>query len=161
VRVRQKIQTVPRKIELTDIPQHTRVVAGILHNAKRQVLITDRAQADSMQDLWEFPGGKIEHGESARAALTRELKEELGISQLEFEHFQNIEHDYLNFRVSIDFFVVSCWHGTPAGSEGQQLRWVDQDELVAEILLPADAPVLNALWERLASTQIGSAAVDI
>ena len=102
-----------------------------------------------MQDLWEFPGGKVEHDESAHAALRRELAEELGIDELEFEHFRRIEHDYSNLRVSIDFYVVSAWQGTPSGLEGQQLRWVDMNEIDASLLLPADAPIVHALWERL------------
>lgn len=102
-----------------------------------------------MQELWEFPGGKVENGESADAALCRELAEELGIGGLEFEHFRKIEHDYADLRVSIDFYVVSAWRGTPSGLEGQQLRWVDKDGFDAGLLLPADVPIIDALWERL------------
>jgi 8-oxo-dGTP diphosphatase len=139
----------PRQTELIGSRQRTRVVAGILRNANHQVLITDRSRAESMRDLWEFPGGKVEHDESAHAALHRELAEELGIDELEFEHFRSIEHDYPNLRVSIDFYIVSAWQGTPSGIEGQQLRWVDMNEFDASLLLPADAPIVHALWERL------------
>ena len=137
----------PRQIELTGHTRRTRVVAGILRNADRQVLITDRSQARSMQDCWEFPGGKVECGESTSAALDRELTEELGIDRLEYEHFRTIEHDYPDLFVTIDFFIVSAWHGTPSGIEGQLLRWVDQDKLDAGLLLPADAPIIAALRE--------------
>jgi 8-oxo-dGTP diphosphatase len=98
-----------------------------------------------MRHLWEFPGGKVEHGESASMALNRELEEELGISGLEAEHFQRIEHDYPDLKVSIDFFIVSSWRGAPTGIEGQRLRWVDAYELEPGLLLPADAPVVTAL----------------
>jgi 8-oxo-dGTP diphosphatase len=101
-----------------------------------------------MQDLWEFPGGKVENDESAHAALRRELAEELGIEELEFEHFRKVDHDYPNLRVSIDFYVVSAWQGTPAGLEGQQLRWVDMNAFDASLLLPADAPIVFALREN-------------
>ena len=100
-----------------------------------------------MQDLWEFPGGKVEQGESVEMALGRELAEELGIGGLETEHFQSLEHDYPDIRVSVDFFIVSAWRGKPAGIEGQQLRWVDVDKLDAGLLLPADVPIIAALKE--------------
>ena len=101
-----------------------------------------------MQHLWEFPGGKVENGESAETALGRELAEELGINELEFAYFQSLDHDYPDIRVSIDFFIVSGWHGTPTGIEGQRLRWVNEDELDTEMLLPADAPIIAALATR-------------
>ena len=98
-----------------------------------------------MQDLWEFPGGKVEGGESIAEALARELSEELGIEVLENAHFSTIEHDYPNMSVSIDFFLVSAWRGQPTGIEGQKLRWVNENELDASMLLPADAPIIAAL----------------
>jgi 8-oxo-dGTP diphosphatase len=122
-----------------------RVVAGILHNANRQILITDRSRAKTMQEFWEFPGGKIEMGESAAAALRRELAEELGINATQFDYFRSIDHDYPEACVSIEFFNVFAWQGTPSGVEGQKLRWVDKNELDARLLLPADAPVVSAL----------------
>jgi len=100
-----------------------------------------------MRDLWEFPGGKVEYDESACAALRRELAEELGIIELESEHFLEAEHDYPEIRVAIEFFIVTAWKGTPTGREGQNLRWVAADELDAGLLLPADAPVVAALRE--------------
>jgi len=101
-----------------------------------------------MQHLWEFPGGKVENGESAQMALARELAEELGISDLEIAHFQTLDHDYPDIRVSIEFFIVTAWQGTPTGIEGQQLRWVNENELDADLLLPADAPIIAALAKR-------------
>lgn len=101
-----------------------------------------------MRDFWEFPGGKVEPGESPHAALCRELAEELGIDELEVEHLRQIEHDYPDLHVCIDFFIVSAWHGTPTGKEGQQLRWIDVAELDEGLLLPADAPIVAALREN-------------
>jgi 8-oxo-dGTP diphosphatase len=102
-----------------------------------------------MRDLWEFPGGKVESGESAAGALQRELSEELGISDIEIDHFRQIEHDYPELQVLIDFFIVSSWQGTPTGIEGQQLHWVDAEHLDTSMLLPADAPVVADLRELL------------
>lgn len=145
MRIGQEIQAMPRQVELVNSLQTTPVVAGILCNSRRQVLITDRSRARTMQHLWEFPGGKVEMGESASTALARELAEELGIETLEFDHLATIDHEYPELRVSIDFFVVSAWTGTPAGLEGQALRWVNADELDARLLLPADKPIIAAL----------------
>jgi len=98
-----------------------------------------------MQEFWEFPGGKLGGGETAEDALCRELAEELGIAIQAFDHFCSLEHDYPEIRVAIDFFLVRQWQGTPSGIEGQSLQWLKPSELAAELLLPADAPILGAL----------------
>ena len=98
-----------------------------------------------MQQYWEFPGGKLATGESADEALVRELAEELGIIIRSFDHLCSLEHDYTEMRVAIDFFMVSEWRGIPTGIEGQALRWLKPSEMLPNLLLPADAPVLEAL----------------
>jgi len=113
------------------------------------MLISDRSQAASMQSYWEFPGGKVKRGESAGAALRRELKEEIGVDAIGFEHFRRIDHDYADTLVSIDFYLVTCWQGTPTGLEGQQLRWVEEAAFNTDLLLPADVPVVAALRSRV------------
>lgn len=133
-----------RQAELTTGRRRVSVVAGILDDDGR-ILISDRAQARSMQEHWEFPGGKVQPGESAGAALCRELNEELGIKVLKYDHFQTIQHDYPDLSVEIDFFTVSRWQGRPEGVEGQALRWVMRDMLTSERLLPADTPIVDAL----------------
>ena len=100
-----------------------------------------------MQDYWEFPGGKLADGESAEAALSRELREELGIEVLEASYFGHIDHTYPELSVSIDFYRVLRWQGDPRGLEGQALRWVNRETLHEQRLLPADAPVIEALIE--------------
>lgn len=133
----------PRQSELT--PKKIHVAAGILIDADGRLLITDRSRAVSMQQYWEFPGGKLATGESADEALVRELAEELGITIRSFDHLCSLEHDYTEMRVAIDFFMVSEWRGTPTGIEGQALRWLKPSEISPDLLLPADAPVLDAL----------------
>jgi len=135
-----------RQAELTAKAGRVRVVAGILNDNER-ILLSDRAQARSMQDHWEFPGGKVQSGESAGAALCRELKEELGIRVLEYDHFQTIRHDYPDLSVEIEFFTVSRWQGDPEGIEGQSLRWVARSLLTRERILPADSPIVEALCD--------------
>ncbi len=95
-----------------------------------------------MRDFWEFPGGKVEPGESPHAALCRELAEELGIDELEVEHLRQIEHDYPDLHVCIDFFIVSAWHGTPTGKEGAATcagLTVAETAMRSSLLRPADA----------------------
>ena len=98
-----------------------------------------------MQELWEFPGGKLLPGESAEVALRRELTEELGIEIVSCEFFHGIEHEYPAIRVAIDFFLVRTWRGRPTGIEGQALRWLLPSELSPDMLLPADAPIIELL----------------
>ena len=98
-----------------------------------------------MRDRWEFPGGKVVAGETAEAALKRELYEELGIEVLAADRFRSLEHDYPDLRVAIDFFIVSAWRGQPGGCEGQNIKWVCRRRLGEQNLLPADAPVVQAL----------------
>ena len=98
-----------------------------------------------MQDYWEFPGGKVDDGESNEAALCRELTEELDIRVTAVEHFHFLEHRYPDLHVAIDFYIVSGWDGEPTGREGQQLKWVPRQSLSDQRLLPADAPIIELL----------------
>ena len=124
------------------------VAAGILVDAIGRVLIADRSRAADMQAFWEFPGGKLAPGESADDALCRELVEELGIRVNAYEHLLSLEHDYPQYRVALDFHLVTSWTGEPKGMEGQALRWIEPSAMPDGLLLPADAPVLDALIKR-------------
>jgi 8-oxo-dGTP diphosphatase len=135
---------VPRAVELTDRPRIA-VVAGILRDAGGRVLIARRGPGQHGAGFWEFPGGKRAAGETAAAALGRELAEELGISVEAAEPFLALEHDYPDRRVALEFFLVTRFDGEPVAREGQPLRWVPLPELAAAGLLPADEPVVAAL----------------
>lgn len=130
---------------------HFDVAAGILCDERGRVLITERLGAGPFSGLWEFPGGKIELGETAERALSRELAEELGIEVTESSSFMNLRHEYDDRVVSIEFFLVSVWNCDPVGREGQELRWVPSEFLDADELLPADMPIVAALQQRLTS----------
>jgi 8-oxo-dGTP diphosphatase len=136
---------VPRAPELS--ARNIHVAAGILIDADGRLLITDRSQATSMRECWEFPGGKLADGESAVDALRRELGEELGIAITSCDHFHSLEHAYPDSHVAIDFFLVRKWQGTPSGVEGQVLQWLRASEISPDLLLPADAPLLELLQE--------------
>jgi len=122
-----------------------RVAAGILSDADGRVLVTERLGDPAFPGFWEFPGGKIADGELPSAALRRELSEELGIDVDACDLLMSLEHRYPDRHVSIDFFRVASWQGTPQGLEGQAVRWVTTAELVDIDLLPADQPVIEAL----------------
>ncbi len=121
------------------------VAAGILRDSSGRILITERLCDGPFDGLWEFPGGKIADGETSIQALVRELAEELGIEVAMSQPFMELHHEYPDRIVDIEFFVVTSWSGTPAGLEGQGLRWVLPSDLDPDILLPADVPVLEAL----------------
>ena len=121
------------------------VAAGILRDSSGRILITERLCDGPFDGLWEFPGGKIADGETSIQALIRELAEELGIAVAMSQPFMELHHEYPDRIVDIEFFVVTSWSGTPAGLEGQGLRWALPSDLDPDILLPADVPVLEAL----------------
>jgi 8-oxo-dGTP diphosphatase len=127
---------------------HLDVAAGILADAEGRILIAERSGGDSFDGMWEFPGGKIAAGESAESALIRELQEELGIEVLDCASFMRVEHDYPQRFVHLHFFKVSRWGGEPTGLEGQRLRWIQPLEIDAGWMLPADAPVIEALLKQ-------------
>ena len=121
------------------------VAAGILRDTRGRILISERMGDSPFAGLWEFPGGKIDSGESPSDALRRELAEELGICIEDYRHLMSVKHQYDDRIVLLDFYLVSGWQGKPAGREGQGLRWQRLDAMDAEQLLPADAPVLETL----------------
>ena len=113
------------------------------------MLLAERLRDHPFAGLWEFPGGKIESGESAEAALRRELFEELAVEIVDCEHFLTVEHHYPDRRVEIDFFRVTAWRNDPRPLFGQRLRWVAVEALLVDELLPANVAVIEALKAAL------------
>ena len=125
--------------------KHFHVAAGILRDAAGRILITERRCDGPFDGLWEFPGGKIGADETPRDALKRELAEEIGIEITASQPYMDLQHEYPDRTVDLEFFLVTAWRGEPQGLESQGLRWVSPSELDVDELLPADAPVASAL----------------
>lgn len=107
-------------------------------------LLTRREEASHLGGLWEFPGGKIEHGESAEDALAREVREELGCGATVGRHLLTTRHSYADLHVELHFFEVAL-SGDPVPQMGQQMRWVHRSELASLPLPEADADLVAQL----------------
>ncbi len=121
------------------------ISVGIIRNAAGEIYITQRAADAHMAHKWEFPGGKIEAGETPQDAVIRELQEEVGIAATSLHQFDKLEYQFPDRHITLWFWLVDGWEGEPWGKEGQPGRWVAQQELVAEEFPPANAPVIEKL----------------
>ncbi len=121
------------------------MAAGILRDGHDRVLIARRPAGGHAGGFWEFPGGKLQPGETAALALQRELHEELGITIESATAFMHYQHAYPERVVELHVFLVGRYAGEPRGMEGQPLRWVTLAELPDAGLLPADLPIATAL----------------
>jgi 8-oxo-dGTP diphosphatase len=121
------------------------VAVGILIDPQGRVLITRRAPQTHQGGLWEFPGGKVEPGETIVDALARELKEELGVTVLISEPFMTLEHDYGDQCMCLAVHRVTSWRGEPSGMEGQPLAWEQPANLTDWPFPAANQPILTRL----------------
>ncbi|AWB68731.1 8-oxo-dGTP diphosphatase MutT [Saccharobesus litoralis] len=125
------------------------VAVGVVVNEQKQILLAKRAKEQHQGGLWEFPGGKVELGESTFKALVREFKEEV---DLELEHGQPlilIEHDYGDKQVRLDTWLVEQFSGSARGVEGQEVRWVPVAELANYEFPAANQAILQAINQTL------------
>ncbi|MCW8907453.1 MAG: Nudix family hydrolase [Sedimenticola sp.] len=121
------------------------VAVAVIQDGRGRVLLTRRAQGSHQGGLWEFPGGKLEPGESLAQALKREIREELGIEVSAHQPLITINHDYTDRRVRLEVHRVLDYQGVPSGLEGQPLAWVSPSDLKHYPMPAADRPVCNAL----------------
>lgn len=133
------------------------VVAGVARDAAGRVLIGERPAGKHLAGGWEFPGGKLDPGETRLAALIREFDEELGLAVLAAHPLIRIRHDYPDRRVLLDVWSVTRFRGEASGRDGQALRWCAVEDLPEAGLLAADRPVVTALRlpERLRAIESG------
>ncbi|GLQ08051.1 8-oxo-dGTP diphosphatase MutT [Sneathiella chinensis] len=127
------------------------VVAVALVDTDNRVLIAQRPEGKSMAGLWEFPGGKVEDGETPELALIRELKEELAIDVTEacLAPFTFASHTYEKFHLLMPLYVCRRWSGFPRPTEGQTLKWVRANSLKDYDMPPADIPLVAMLRDLL------------
>jgi 8-oxo-dGTP diphosphatase len=127
------------------------VVACALMDADNRVLITKRPEGKSLAGLWEFPGGKLEAGETPEDCLIRELREELGVSVKPacLAPLTFASHSYRDFHLLMPLYVCRRFEGMPRGLEGQEIKWVSPKRLREFPMPPADEPLIPALIDLL------------
>ncbi len=121
------------------------VAVGVIRNRHGEILITKRHDHVHQGGLWEFPGGKVESGETVEAALRRELHEELGIQVTESAPLIQVRHHYDDRCVLLDVFEIERFEGEPRSREGQPLAWVMPEKLSPSAFPAADKPIIDAV----------------
>jgi len=129
----------------------TLVVACALVDADKRVLIAQRPEGKTLAGLWEFPGGKVEAGETPEACLIRELEEELGIvvTHACLAPFVFASHEYESFHLLMPLYLIRRWTGTPRAKEHQAIAWVKPAKLGDYPMPPADPPLVAWLRDLL------------
>lgn len=127
------------------------VAACALIDADKRVLIARRPQGKPLAGLWEFPGGKIEDGETPEDTVIRELQEELSVKVTKpcLAPLTFSSHDYLEFHILLSLFVCRRWEGTPTPREVQEIKWVRANRLRDYAMPPADEPLISHLADLL------------
>lgn len=136
------------------VPPHRKlllVVAAALVDRDNRVLISRRPEGKQLAGLWEFPGGKVDAGETPEAALCRELAEELGIEVCEtcLAPFCFASHTYETFHLLMPLYLCRNWDGEVTPQEGQEIAWVRASRLASYPMPPADAPLVPWLRDLL------------
>lgn len=124
------------------------VAVGVLIKPDQSILLGQRPEGKPYAGYWEFPGGKIESGETLLQALRRELQEEINVSISDANEFLTIEHDYPHAYVRLHICLVSSWVGEPTGLENQALAWILKKDIARpnlQPILPATLPILEKL----------------
>jgi 8-oxo-dGTP diphosphatase len=135
----------------TDTLPQLHVAVGVIirqQGLQKQVLLALRSSKQHQGGKWEFPGGKVESGETVEAALGRELQEELAITVLQAEPFMQLNYTYPERRVNLDIWLVTAFNGTPAGLEGQPLQWANVSDLAAISFPDANQPIVERLQQQ-------------
>ena len=142
-----KPATVFAMAQAPELVREFTVVAAVIRDQEDRVLLTQRLEGRHMGGLWEFPGGKIDDGESPSAALIRELDEELGIGIEVQCPLTFAVHEESGLRILLLFYGARIVSGEPQGHEGQAVEWVAVTELPSFPTPPADAELIRLLAE--------------
>ena len=121
------------------------VAVGVIRREDGKILIARRPEHLHMGGRWEFPGGKVEAGETVQQALTRELREEVAIEVTQLEPLTEIHHAYPEKTVLLDTWWVTAFSGEAYGVEGQETLWVALEELAQFQFPDANQPILDAI----------------
>jgi len=121
------------------------VVALVLENHQGEILVAKRADHKHLGGMWEFPGGKVEEGETQFQALKREIKEEIDFDIQQAQQLIITQHKYKEFTLSLDVWYVKANNPKIIAKENQPLKWVCKTELSYLNLPEADAPIVNAI----------------
>ena len=127
------------------------VAAVALIDVDNRVLLASRPPGKQFAGMWEFPGGKLEKGETPEQALVRELREELSIEVCEpcLAPFTFASHSYESFHLVMPLYLCRNWEGEPQAREGQELIWVRPNRLRDYPMPPADVPLVAMLQDLL------------
>lgn len=121
------------------------VAVGVVFNADGQILVAKRLPHQHQGECWEFPGGKIESGETQSCALKRELFEEVGIQVIDHSPWLEVQHDYTDKVVCLKVHRVTTFTGEARGLEGQEIRWLSPSEISRLSLPKANEVIVRAL----------------
>lgn len=125
--------------------QKQTISIGMVKNDQQKFLISLRQAGTHLAGKWEFPGGKVETGESNESAMIRELKEEVALNTTEFSLFDSLDFQYDELDLTLHFYLVTGFTGEAIGLEGQELRWVAGEDLKQYAFPKANITVINKL----------------
>lgn len=125
------------------------VAVGVILDKNQNILIALRPEDAHQGGLWEFPGGKVEQGETVETALSRELYEELGLEFISCRPLIEVRHDYTDKSVLLDVWWVDTFNGLAEGKEGQPIKWVSPSALPDYAFPEANKPIIAAVQKRL------------
>lgn len=125
--------------------KRVKVVAAIIENEYNEILCTLRSPQMTLPNMWEFPGGKVEKGESLKSAIEREIMEELDCKIEALDIFHDNTHEYENIIVNLICMKCRIVDGVPSSNEHSELIWFKRENLESLVWAPADIPAVNAL----------------
>lgn len=129
---------------MTNLP-HKKIGVAVIINEKQEILIDKRLPTGLMANLWEFPGGKIEAGETPQDCIKREIKEELGVDIVVNQHLIDITHTYSEFMVTLSVYLCQIITGEPQPLECAEINWVTVPQLHNFKFPSANKAIISAL----------------